>query len=58
MEGYGGGGCRKEEGEEGMVRQREVGYREVLDVREEIQVDQDIVNHIGAPTTGETSKFT
>jgi hypothetical protein len=31
-----------------MVCQREVGYREVLNMREEIQVDQDIVNHTRA----------
>jgi hypothetical protein len=31
-------GCREGEGEKGMVCQREAGYREVLDMREEIQV--------------------
>jgi hypothetical protein len=54
----GGGGCRDGEGEEGMVGQREARYREVLDMREEIQVGQDIVNHTGPLTMREVSKVT
>jgi len=35
----GRGLCGEGEGEECMVCQREVGYREVLNIREEIQVE-------------------
>jgi hypothetical protein len=52
------GGCREGEGEEGMAYQREAGCREELDMREEIQVGQDIVNHTAPLTTGEVSKVT
>jgi hypothetical protein len=54
----GEGGCKDGEGEEGVIYQREVRYREVLDMWEKILVGQDIVNHIGPPTMGEASKIT